>query len=95
VAPDLRPPAPREPRILVVVVGFLIALLPSLGALFIFWIGLRALLQADRRERAAEARFEAQLRADNPGRSRPVPHSAERAPAAPGEEGSSGLPPSS
>jgi hypothetical protein len=77
------------------VVGFLIALLPSLGALFIFWIGMRALLHADRRERAAQARFEAQARRENRGPSRPVPHSAERAPAAPGEEGSSGSPPSS
>jgi hypothetical protein len=77
------------------VVEFLIALLPSLGALFIFWIGLRAMIQADRRERAAQARFEAQLRRDNRGSSRPVTHSSERAPAAPGEESSSGLPPSS
>lgn len=35
------------------------ALLPTIGVMIIFWIGMRALLQADRRERAAQARFEA------------------------------------
>jgi hypothetical protein len=41
------------------VVAFLIALVPSAGALFIFWLVLRGLLQADRRERAAMAQYEA------------------------------------
>jgi hypothetical protein len=78
------------------VVAFLIALLPSLGALFIFWLAIRALLEADRRERAAQARFEAQLRLDNRDPAPPVAHSTERAPATGREEGSSpGLPPSS
>jgi threonine/homoserine/homoserine lactone efflux protein len=47
------------------VTGFLIALLPSIGVLFIFWIGIRALVQADRRERAAQARIEAAERLRN------------------------------
>ncbi len=40
-------------------VDFLLAVLPSAGVLFIFWIGMRALLGADRRERLAQARIEA------------------------------------
>jgi threonine/homoserine/homoserine lactone efflux protein len=60
------------------VTGFLIALLPSLGVLFIFWIGIRALVQADRRERAAQARIEAAERLRNraataSGQDLPVP----------------------
>ena len=39
---------------------FLIAIIPSLGVLFLFWLGIRALVQADRRERIAQARLEAQ-----------------------------------
>ena len=42
------------------VVKFLLAVLPSAGVLFIFWIGIRALVQADRRERIAQARIEAE-----------------------------------
>ena len=45
--------------------AFLIALVPSAGVLFIFWIGIRALVQADRRERAAQARIEAAERLRN------------------------------
>ena len=45
--------------------GFLVALVPSIGVLLIFWIGMRALLQADRRERAAQARIEAAERLGN------------------------------
>lgn len=41
------------------VVAFLVALVPSAGVLFVFWLGIRALVQADRRERAAQARIEA------------------------------------
>jgi threonine/homoserine/homoserine lactone efflux protein len=37
----------------------LVAIVPSAGALFLFWIALRAMLQADRRERLAQARIEA------------------------------------
>jgi threonine/homoserine/homoserine lactone efflux protein len=47
------------------VTQFLIALVPTIGVLFIFWIGMRALLQADRRERAAQARIEAAERLAN------------------------------
>jgi threonine/homoserine/homoserine lactone efflux protein len=80
----------------VVVVAFLIALLPSVGALFIFWMGIRALLEADRRERAAQAGFEARRRPDNPPASQAVPLSRNAGPVTPGEEGSSvRLPPSS
>ncbi|MBI4941215.1 hypothetical protein [Kineosporia sp. A_224] len=39
---------------------FLLAVLPSAGVLFIFWIGIRAMLQADRRERLAQARIDAE-----------------------------------
>ena len=37
---------------------FLLALVPSTGVLFLFVIGIRAILHADRRERAAVAAFE-------------------------------------
>lgn len=40
------------------VARFLQAAVPSLGALFFFAIGVRALVHADRRERAAAARYE-------------------------------------
>jgi len=49
-------------------VEFLIAILPSLGVLFLFWLGIRALVQADRRERIAQARLEAEA---EPTRERP------------------------
>jgi len=37
----------------------LVAVIPSVGVLFLFWIALRAILQADRRERLAQARLDA------------------------------------
>jgi hypothetical protein len=50
----------------VFVTGFLVALAPSVGMLFIFWLGIKSLLEADRRERAAQARIEAaERRASN------------------------------
>jgi hypothetical protein len=36
----------------------LVALIPSLGVLFLFVIVLKAMLEGDRRERAAQARLE-------------------------------------
>jgi hypothetical protein len=36
----------------------LLALIPSLGVLFLFVVVLKAMLEGDRRERAAQARFE-------------------------------------
>ena len=36
----------------------LLALIPSLGVLFLFVIVLKAMLESDRRERAAQARME-------------------------------------
>jgi threonine/homoserine/homoserine lactone efflux protein len=39
---------------------FLLALLPSAGVLFIFYLAIKAILEADRRERAAVARMDAQ-----------------------------------
>ena len=41
---------------------FLGALLPSAGVLFLFWLGIKALVEADRRERSAQARIEADAR---------------------------------
>jgi hypothetical protein len=38
-------------------IEFLGALLPSAGVLFLFVIAMRSLLQADRRERSAQARL--------------------------------------
>lgn len=39
-------------------VDFLLAVLPSAGVLFLFWVGIRALVHADRRERLAQNRIE-------------------------------------
>lgn len=39
---------------------YLYAIFPSAGVLFIFWLAIRAIFQADRRERAAEAKFDAE-----------------------------------
>ena len=48
--------------------AFLAAVLPSAGVLFIFWLAVRAMLQADRRERIAQARIEAaERRSNSPG----------------------------
>jgi threonine/homoserine/homoserine lactone efflux protein len=47
------------------VTSFLIAVIPSIGVLFLFWLAIRAILEADRRERSAEARFEAAERREN------------------------------
>lgn len=41
------------------VMQFLAALVPSAGVFFLFWLGIRAVVEADRRERAAQARIAA------------------------------------
>jgi hypothetical protein len=41
------------------VVKVLLAILPSAGVLYIFWLGIKALIEADRRERKAEAQWDA------------------------------------
>jgi hypothetical protein len=62
-----------------VVVTILKAVLPSAGALFFFVLGVRALFQADRRERAAAARFErAQTGGRDPARHATSPDSGDR-----------------
>jgi hypothetical protein len=43
-------------------VEFLKALLPTIGVMIFFWIGIRALVRADRNERAAQTRFEERQR---------------------------------
>ena len=43
--------------------GVLAALVPSIGVGLIFWFGLRAVMNADRNERRAQAQIEAQERA--------------------------------
>jgi threonine/homoserine/homoserine lactone efflux protein len=51
---------------------FLIAVIPSIGVLFLFWLAIRAIIEADRRERSAQARIEAAERRGNvPGGSGP------------------------
>lgn len=42
--------------------GVLAALVPSIGVGLIFWFGLRAVMNADRNERRAQAQIEAQER---------------------------------
>jgi hypothetical protein len=46
---------------------FLEAIIPSIGVLFLFWLTIRALINADRRERAAQARWEAAADAESSG----------------------------
>jgi threonine/homoserine/homoserine lactone efflux protein len=43
------------------------AVIPSIGVLFLFWVAIRAILEADRRERSAQARTEAAERLRNAG----------------------------
>jgi hypothetical protein len=43
-------------------VDFLVALVPSAGMLLIFWLVIKALIEGDRRERAAEARMNVSAR---------------------------------
>ena len=45
--------------------SFLVAVFPSAGVLFLFWLAIRAIFEADRRERSAQARFEAAERREN------------------------------
>ena len=45
--------------------GVLAALLPSIGVGLIFWFGLRAVMNADRNERRAQAQIEAQERSQS------------------------------
>ncbi len=53
---------------------FLTAVLPSAGVLLIFWIAVKAMVEADRRERSAQARLEAEERRRNsPGASPDLP----------------------
>jgi flagellar biosynthesis/type III secretory pathway M-ring protein FliF/YscJ len=40
-------------------VGYITAIVPSIGVLAVFWLVIRSVIQADRRERQAEARAEA------------------------------------
>jgi hypothetical protein len=42
---------------------YLTAILPSVGVLFLFVLAIRAMFQADRRERLAQAQLERQERA--------------------------------
>jgi threonine/homoserine/homoserine lactone efflux protein len=43
------------------------AVIPSIGVLFLFWLAIRAILEADRRERSAQARLDAAERLPNAG----------------------------
>jgi hypothetical protein len=49
------------------VVEFLLAVLPSAGVLFLFYLGIKALVEADRRERAAQDRIERTARPGDTG----------------------------
>jgi hypothetical protein len=42
------------------VADFLVALIPSAGVILLFWLAVRSMIQADRRERAAEERIRTQ-----------------------------------
>ncbi len=51
----------------------LLALIPSAGVLFLFIIGIRAMLEGDRRERAAQAKWDKQQLDQSP-MDDPQPH---------------------
>ena len=55
---------------------YVLAIFPSAGVLFIFWLAIRAIFQADRRERAAEAKFDAEnaARVSQPENAQPESH---------------------
>ena len=44
------------------VIEFLLALVPSAGVLLLFWLVVKGFVEADRRERLAQARLEASQR---------------------------------
>ena len=58
--------------------ALVVALVPSIAVLALFWMAIRAMVQADRRERIAQARIELAQRA-GPG-AQPAPGVAEGAP---------------
>jgi hypothetical protein len=61
------------------VVEFLLALVPSAGVLFLFWIVIKGIVEADRRERIAQARLEKrQDRAGDRGQDGAPPQEAAR-----------------
>jgi hypothetical protein len=49
------------------VLEFAAALIPSIGVGLLFWFVVRAIISADRRERAAVAQFEREERAEKQG----------------------------
>lgn len=54
-------------------------LTPSVGVAFLFWFAMRAIINADRRERAAEAEFERAQRAASAPRVGKQPTAAQEA----------------
>jgi hypothetical protein len=48
------------------VIEFLLALVPSAGVLLLFWLVVKGFVEADRRERLAQARLEASREAADP-----------------------------
>jgi hypothetical protein len=68
------------------------AIIPSAGVVFIFWLAIRGLIHADRRERAAQARFAASGRTagGRPAPSGPRPGTAQAESEPPGESVTSG-----
>jgi hypothetical protein len=47
-------------------VDYVTAIVPTVGVLFLFVIAVRAIFQADRRERLAQAKAELQARSERP-----------------------------
>jgi hypothetical protein len=54
-----RAPGRRGPSVRVYcrAMKYVLAIVPSVGVLFLFWLAIRAMVTADRRERAAHARM--------------------------------------
>ena len=54
------------------------AIVPTIAISLLFWFVMRAILRADRNERAAQAKYEAELDAQAAPRSDAVPHDPAR-----------------
>lgn len=46
---------------------FVAALLPTIGLVYLFWVIMKHILEADRRERAAQREWEQSLKRAEPG----------------------------
>ncbi len=58
--------------------GFLVAIAPSAGVLFLFYLGIKGMVEADRRERIAQARLNRDAEMTRTEQPQKSPEAAER-----------------